>query len=1264
MSGKNTTICKHDSADPGKTFQFDYSYWSHTNPSDDRFAGQRRVFEDMGVEALEHAIEGYNVCVFAYGQTGSGKSYTMMGKPGDLEHEGLSPRLCRELFQRLEALKRTKSNDFQFLVEVSYMEIYCERVRDLLNSNQKGNLRVREHPLLGPYVEDLSKCAVRSFEEVNDLMDAGNKSRTVAATNMNETSSRSHAVLTLLVTQRETDGTTDTVGEKVSKISLVDLAGSERADATGAKGTRLKEGANINRSLTTLGKVIACLAEMATSRKKKNDFIPYRDSVLTWLLRENLGGNSQTMMLATLSPADINYEETLSTLRYADRAKQIVCKAVINEDPNARMIRELKEEVKRLRDILRLERSAGGVGEVTSLAPEMIKRPVDMETSTELREYEAKIEELRTSEKLLAELNETLETKLKRTESLRLHREQELREMGIALRRDGGLTGVFSPKTPNLVNLNEDPAMAECLIYYLKDGRTRLGHLHEAENLDIGLIGPFIRKEHCEFILENDTVFMEPIGDAECYVNGSRITQRQMVQPGARIILGKNHVFRLNNPLQRRERRPPATDDMTVSLTEPVDWTYAISELLEKQGVDLRKEMDERLCQLEEQYRRERAETEQRFDQQRKAYEGQIQVLQEKVEQQSIMSSIVQDDSGSDDDERLAEMRQFVQFEEEFSKPPAAEAKLLTVSSVPEMRQSDSIGGGSSAVSCASVPSRGEDSDEEFQPNDPFYDRLPWFQVIGRCYVYLVNLFYGVSQEHELPLIDRNGERTGFIRVLIEPVLDLKEEGEDKEQGSKGGSASVVGKCPSPLFSPNSEGCQRSGQSTLVFKDADYFRQVCSNGRWNDGRLAFGSPSLLPTSVTTPHTVRPERQNTLVETDESNTPRAQHRRFFPADSTTSDMEPVFEKYRYDAPWLVDDELPVHLRLGSQFRFRVTILEVYGICNAFDDIFCQFFFENKLTEVYSTEPLPNKQANSRIEFCQVQCFTVPVTFAFIDYIMRRTLAFEVFGHAQCHKNLNAGHSTSITASSYSLRRCLPPTLLLSPPVPSRHADYTNRKADGILLHQSDLLVWFEILELSDAGEYVPVPVLRSEETSGQGAFLLHQGLQRRIAVTIVQHPEVSGGEDGLLAPPAIFTDVREVVVGRARDTPEFLLSDAQTQILSLSLLSARYIPQAGDDRTFFRFEAAWDSSLHGSYLLNRATPKGQRVYITMSCYVELEGAIRPACLTKDLPMIIFPRSSKFTVPSLVKFECVAGTRRMSRNLRARVISPHRCSVFGH
>merc|ERR1719412_2120858 len=279
----------------------------------------------------------------------------MMGK-GEGEQSGIIPRLCKDLFVRID-----KDSDSEFSVEVSYMEIYCERVRDLLNPNSKGNLRVREHPLLGPYVEDLSKLAVTSYDDIYDLMEEGNKARTVAATNMNETSSRSHAVFTIIFTQHKQDEASGLTAEKVSKISLVDLAGSERAESTGAKGTRLKEGANINKSLTTLGKVISALAESAggvvvdKKKKKKGEFIPYRDSVLTWLLRENLGGNSKTAMVAAISPADINYDETLSTLRYADRAKQIVCKAVVNEDANGKLIRELKEEISRLRDLLKAE---------------------------------------------------------------------------------------------------------------------------------------------------------------------------------------------------------------------------------------------------------------------------------------------------------------------------------------------------------------------------------------------------------------------------------------------------------------------------------------------------------------------------------------------------------------------------------------------------------------------------------------------------------------------------------------------------------------------------------------------------------------------------------------------------------------------------------------------------------------------------------------------------------------------------------------------
>lgn len=197
-------------------------------------------------------------------------------------------------------------------------------------------------------------------------MDEGNKARTVASTAMNETSSRSHAVFTVILTQKRLDETTGMQGEKVSKVSLVDLAGSERANSTGAVGSRLKEGANINRSLTTLGKVIKALAlasshgqtsnNAKTKRKKMDDFVPYRDSVLTWLLKESLGGNSKTCMIAAISPSD--YEETLSTLRYADQAKQIKTHAVVNEDPNAKLIRELKEELTVLR-----QRANGGSAE-------------------------------------------------------------------------------------------------------------------------------------------------------------------------------------------------------------------------------------------------------------------------------------------------------------------------------------------------------------------------------------------------------------------------------------------------------------------------------------------------------------------------------------------------------------------------------------------------------------------------------------------------------------------------------------------------------------------------------------------------------------------------------------------------------------------------------------------------------------------------------------------------------------------------------------
>ncbi|XP_061128634.1 kinesin-like protein KIF1B isoform X12 [Syngnathus typhle] len=630
MQGNTTTILNPKTPkEPAKTFSFDYSYWSHTTPEDPCFAAQNQVYNDIGKEMLQHAFEGYNVCIFAYGQTGAGKSYTMMGKQEEGQ-EGIIPMLCEDLFEKIN--EDNNKEELSYSVEVSYMEIYCERVRDLLNPKNKGNLRVREHPLLGPYVEDLSKLAVTSYTDIADLMDAGNKARTVAATNMNETSSRSHAVFTIVFTQRKHDSETDLSTEKVSKISLVDLAGSERADSTGAKGTRLKEGANINKSLTTLGKVISALAEVS-KKKKKSDFIPYRDSVLTWLLRENLGGNSRTAMVAALSPADINYDETLSTLRYADRAKNIKCNAVINEDPNNKLVRDLKDEVARLKELLR----AQGLGDIldtpigsltASPSSGSLCSQGALQSATSIQERimstpggEEAIERLKESEKIIAELNETWEEKLRKTEAIRMEREALLAEMGVAIREDGGTLGVFSPKkTPHLVNLNEDPLMSECLLYYIKDGITRVGQADAERRQDIVLSGAHIKEEHCIFRSEKDAngdviVMLVPCEGSETYVNGKRVEDFIQLRSGNRIIMGKNHVFRFNHPEQARAEREKTPSAETP--VEPVDWTFAQRELLEKQGIDMKQEMEKRLTEMEILYKKEKEEADQLLEQQR-----------------------------------------------------------------------------------------------------------------------------------------------------------------------------------------------------------------------------------------------------------------------------------------------------------------------------------------------------------------------------------------------------------------------------------------------------------------------------------------------------------------------------------------------------------------------------------------------------------------------------------------------------------------------
>ncbi|XP_005811403.1 kinesin-like protein KIF1A isoform X14 [Xiphophorus maculatus] len=1387
MCGNTTTIINPKQAKDNKSFNFDYSYWSHTSPEDINYASQMRVYKDIGEEMLLHAFEGYNVCIFAYGQTGAGKSYTMMGKQDVKDQQGIIPLLCEDLFTKIND---NTDNSLSYSVEVSYMEIYCERVRDLLNPKNKGNLRVREHPLMGPYVEDLSKLAVTSYNDIQDLMDSGNKARTVAATNMNETSSRSHAVFNIIFTQKRFDAETDNTSEKVSKISLVDLAGSERADSTGAKGTRLKEGANINKSLTTLGKVISALAEVDSGqnknkkKKKVESFIPYRDSVLTWLLRENLGGNSRTAMIAALSPADINYDETLSTLRYADRAKQIRCNAVINEDPNNRLVRELKEEVSRLKDLLYAQ-GLGDIIEMTNAMTGMSPSPSLSALSSRAASIaslhdrimfspgsEEAIERLKETEKIIAELNETWEEKLRRTEAIRMEREALLAEMGVAIREDGGTVGVFSPKkTPHLVNLNEDPLMSECLLYYIKEGTTRVGRLDASSRQDIVLSGHFIQDEHCTFTRcagpSGETVVLEPCEGAETYVNGKRVTEATVLKSGNRIILGKSHVFRFNHPEQaraERERTPCAETP-----AEPVDWAFAQRELLEKQGIDMKQEMEQRLQELEDQYRKEREEANNLLEQQRLDYESKLEALQKQVDRyypeapeeeeepeeevqwtekerelavwgfrkwrcyqftslrdllwgnaiflkeanaisvelkkkvqfqfvlltdtlysplppdllppeatedresrhfpRTIVAVEVQDQKNGATHfwtleklrQRLDLMREMYDRAADVSNNTTEESEsvvtrgdpfydrfpwfrlvgrnpifntcmsermsdptpspTLSTSEITELADSQREGRGEEEEleelddldddiflddPCSELGPDDDDDDVgglcrgSSEGLDPFYDRSPLFSVVGRAFVYLSNLLYPVPLVHRVAIVSEKGEVKGFLRVAVQ-AISADEEAPD--YGS---------------------GVRQSGTAKISFEDQQYEKfqsESCSVG------IGLSRTGVSQEEL---RIVEGEGQNaeTSPSADEVN------------NNTCAAGADEMENPAKASPDAASDVTLEHLKIGDIFTFRVTVLQASSISAEYGDIFCQFNFIHRHDEAFSTEPLKNTGHGPPLGFYHVQNIAVEVTKSFVDYITTQPIVFEVFGHYQKQPFLPL--CKDVISPLHACKRQFPQVMPLSKPVPATKLKAMTRPQAGPRHCKHDLMVFFEICELEANGDYIPAVVDHRGGLPCQGTFLLHQGLQRRIAVTIVH--ESAGDIE--------WNDVRELVVGRLRNTLEADETVIDPNILSLNILSAGYVEPLQDDRqfldsdmpsislgidhrTFYRFEAAWDSSMHNSLLLNRVTPYGEKIYMTLSAYLEMENCTQPAYITKDICMVFYSRDTKLSASRSIR-----------------------------
>ncbi|KAI9243976.1 hypothetical protein EDC94DRAFT_531198 [Helicostylum pulchrum] len=1211
-----------------KAFTFDRSYWS-ADKADDHYADQELVYNDLGRELLDHAFDGYNCCIFAYGQTGSGKSYSMMGYGED---KGIIPRTCLELFERITDLT---SDLLKFQVEVSYIEIYNEKVRDLLNPGNKGNL----------------------------------KARTVAATNMNETSSRSHAVFTLFLTSNRFDQTAKLNTEKCARISLVDLAGSERANSTGATGARLKEGSNINKSLTTLGKVISALSEASSAPTSKKsslnpNFVPYRDSVLTWLLKDSLGGNSKTAMVAAISPAD--YDETLSTLRYADQAKRIRNKAVVNEDPNAKLIRELKEELQALRDTLmiyapeevekiiqqkklrasgkssRASSRASAAARATSTSPMLLLSPESLiatQRGNSLLTKEQVIDQLQSSEKLLSEVKQTWEEKMSKTEEIHRQRERALEELGIIVEKDN-MVGVYAPKSIHLINLNEDPLMTECLMYQIKSGVTRVGKSGSQVSADIRLSGGEIWDEHCYF--ENNVINEEenednrlvtiyPGKDSVTLVNGMRILQPKVLHSGYRIIFGSglHHLFRFNNPDEvRREREQHNIQHQSVLSASPddniVDWKFAHNEAVKKYGVtnnasDLAVMTDEDLKQLsdgisktgeinkekaddlEAKYTQIKQEMEKSLQQQKMAYESKIKRISAHLPPGTALSSdnLLIGYTAKNAAQHL--LRQAVDKWRDLKYVKMAEdclihAVILKEANIMAKELGKNIVYQFIVVhdDISSNPLSFWESTSALQPFTREHDThlikapKPCLAVQVIDHVHRANYIWSISKlQHRIRRMRRLYDYTDG------PLFT----------GQHFNREDPFYETPCPRFSLIGLARVPLRNLTLQLHADNYVDVYCRNTGKVMGQVRV-MVTPIARSVSRKHQLQRHQRPSLSI----------------RQSSSSVVEQQGEKYL--------------LHIGQQQVFEIRIQELKGVSeNDFTQVHAQFRLSSfgnverysTADKIYQTDPISNFE-HGHIVFNQCQTLSVNITENMMDVILNQGLTVEVYGQVQ-EKYLsslvehvsNSQPTTPITTE---------PTSLFVKKATSTSMVPTNRRFsidrrfslekctyDGILMEERhDILAWIQICELDADGQYVPVQVIHSNDKQHQDVFCLRQGLQRRIAFTL-SHDSGKQFE---------WLDIKDTKIGNVRlvdskgrvtespphDPVDIHLFTSQLQIIfernGMSQLTA---------------QGPWDSSLHDSLFLNRVTASGQRIRLTLSWKIECEKCVTPLRFDMDISVQI-------------------------------------------
>ncbi|KAH9027235.1 kinesin-like protein [Lactarius pseudohatsudake] len=1250
-------------------FSFDKSYWSAGPREEPGYCSQQTLFDDLGKELLDHGFAGFNACILAW----SGKSYSVLSDGPD---KGIIPQTCSELFVRV-ANKCAADQHLKFTVEVSYIEIYNEKVRDLLNPKNTGNLRVREHPILGPYVEDLSKLAVNNYDEMMTLMDEGNKARTVAATNMNETSSRSHAVFTLILTMMRHDVDTKLDTEKVSRISLVDLAGSERANSTGATGQRLKEGANINKSLTTLGKVISALAAASSGdgkkgKKKGEDFVPYRDSVLTWLLKDSLGGNSKTAMIAAISPAD--YEETLSTLRYADQAKKIKNKAVVNEDPNAKLVRELKEEL----DLLRA-RVAGSSGEDvydSKIPPERQKVTYQAKDGTLKTVTKAELQDqLESSEKLMQSLNETWEEKLQRTQEVQKEREKALEELGITVEKNN--VGVHTPKKVH-------PLMSECLIYQLKPGRTTVGRLDSEKAAHIRLSGDNILEEHCYFENTDGKVTLHTVTDAITFLNGKQISagQPHKLRSGFRIILGEHHVFRFNNPEEVRKQRDRATmrSNLQFSLTaaplgsrpdspvsssgeqEDVDWTFAKREAaLARLGLDpaLDSLPDEDLNKLYERITLVKNIRDHNLKHRPESSLSQADDVWSESGRPFSSDALTDDTSvdagpsrGSPDVDALKEVQNQLETQrQEF------ESRLRVISESTEAEdlkeEKDHMQHQLKLVQMQmrrllDARARGE-TELEAETFEPILYSAKQLRLIRK-------------------VLDKWRAHRSFsmAETVLSAAVIMKEANVISKELGKDVSYNFTvasgGSLAAPMSSINTiAGLDEFGdvadpvlasatQPTVAVKVLD--KRHNSIYVWSLDRLRHQMQRMR--NITS-FIDRPSySQHFSSEEPFYNSPPPEYsfvgnallslaplsRRL----SSTS-VVPIFCRYTAEAigSCRVDIKIvnvvmaPKHssssttstrssspvpgtLPTGSKLSFFLTVDSVKGLApHDFSAAHLQVRLSSfvgpslKAEEIYHSNSVDLDLATpSDLKFRR--SFSIVVNSRVLAHLRQGYAPIELFASMR-PQYLERIERWDEMREQKSFLPARPP-----PSDPKYGTSQLMRRSEtDFFMEQShDVVAWLQVRELGPDGQYVPVPVV-SQGNLDPGAFSLHQGLQRRLVLTMTSN-------SGRQLP---WTEVVKTKVGNVRllDAKGRVHESSSRPLATLPLQQNQVVEFKPDGSGYLSAESLWDSSIHNSILLNRVTPTNQRVLLQVSWSVAVESCGDPVQFSMDMAITMQTRDAR-------------------------------------